>query len=214
LCAAFRRLVHRRVRWVSGEGGCGRVCCRGCRTDARSRSEAGTEASPSAPGGAGLRGGGESGPKGVCGLVQPGPGCNGWPPVVILPCTLVACLEAARFEQAGMVGRQCLLHCPWAITPLDAITPTPPGLHGCCSSSSSSALAISVIWFFTSNASGMQRPADAVLLHGQGNVQMRLGHFGRALASYRRAADLAPGVRARAPRSIVQRACLSLHVCL
>ncbi len=49
---------------------------------------------------------------------------------------------------------------------------------------------------------------------GQGNVQMRLGQFGRALASYRRAADLAPGVRARALGSTVQRECPRLCVCL
>ena len=62
---------------------------------------------------------------------------------------------------------------------------------------------------------GMQRGRALMLCcraRRQGNVQMRLGQFGRALASYRRAADLAPGVRAHAPGSVTQRMC-SMPVC-
>lgn len=51
---------------------------------------------------------------------------------------------------------------------------------------------------------------------GQGNVQMRLGQFSRALASYRRAADLAPGVRTCANvtlpgQAVYSVSCFMLH---
>ena len=50
--------------------------------------------------------------------------------------------------------------------------------------------------------------------HGQGNVQMRLGQFSRALASYRRAADLAPGVSTCANLTLSGQADCSASCCL